>query len=449
MATSAVSSGGLDVATIVSQLMTVEQRPVAKLDAKVSNYNAKLSSLGLIKSQISGFQTAAQNLGGSGSTSLLAFTATSSDTTALTATADSTAVAGVYSLNVTTLAQAQKLAAAGKVSDTTAISAGASTVTFNVGGTSTNIQIAAGATLQDMRAAINSANIGVTATIVNDGSATPFRLALSSNNSGTSNAISSITVQAGGDSAVNDLLAFNPTANPPVTTTMAQTVAAQNAVFTVNGIPVTKSSNTISDAIQGVTLTLSKATSSTLTVSNDTSAVSSKVAAFVKSYNDLFSVLKNSTAFKSKAPLEGDSTVRSLQSQMRDIATSTVSGGTMSRLFEVGITFTASGTMQLDSAKLNSAMNTNLNDVANLFNSATGFATKFDAWATTTLAGGGTIDTKTQAINKSITDIGTERDKLQARLTGLQKQYTMQFTNVNTMLQSMSQTSAYLSRQLG
>lgn len=445
----ATSATGLDVNNIVSQLMTVERRPVAKLDAREANYQAKLTSLGLIKSQISGFQTAAQNIGSSGSSSLLAFKTTSSDATALTASANSTAVAGIYSLNVTSLAQAHKLAAAGQVSDTTAISSGASTVTLTVGATSTDIQIAAGATLQDMRSAINAANTGVTATIVNDGSATPFRLALSSNNSGTSNAISSITIQAGGDAAVNDLLAYNPTANAPTTITMAQTVPALNAVFTVNGIPVTKSSNTITDAIQGVTMTLSKATASTLTVERDTTAVNDKVASFVKAYNDLVGAIKKSTAYKSNAALEGDSTLHTLQTQMRDIATSSVSGGTMSRLFEVGITFKTDGTMQLDSAKLNTAMATDFNDVSNLFSSATGFATKFDTWASTALNAGGTISTKTDGINQSIKNIGTERDKLNMRLVNIEKQYRTQFSKLDGMLASMNQTSAYLSRQLG
>jgi flagellar hook-associated protein 2 len=226
--------------------------------------------LGTIKGLVSGFQTAVQNL----STSLQANSATSSNTSVLSATASSAAAAGTYSFNITTLAQAQRLAAAGQTSDTTAISTGASTVTFTVGTTSTDVTIAAGATLQDIRAAINTANIGVTATIVNDGSGTPYRLSLSADNEGTSNAISSITVQTGGDAAVNDLLAYNPTTNAPAPAVpMTQTLAAANADFTVNGIHIIKSSNTITDAIQGVTLTLTNNSTATLTIAHDTNAI--------------------------------------------------------------------------------------------------------------------------------------------------------------------------------
>ncbi len=457
-ATSATTSTNIDVNSIVSQLMTVERQPITKLNTKEASYNAKLTALGLIKSQVSNFQTAVQSLGSSSSSSLLAFKATSSDTTAFSASADSTAVAGTYSLNVTTLAQANKLAAAGQASDTSAIATGTSTVTFVVGTTSTNIPIAAGATLQDVRTAINAANIGVTATIVNDGNAlTPYRLALSANASGVSNAINSITIQAGGDAAINDLLAYNPTANVPTPAVpMTQTVAAQNANFTVNGVQISKASNTVTDAIQGVTLTLSKeATPATLTVTRDSTAVTSAVTAFVKAYNDMYTALKNSSAYSSTAALAGDSSIRTIQAQLRSIASAAVSGGTMTQLFEVGVSSQADGTLKLDSAKLSSAMSTNFSDVAHLFNSATvvnsatgGYATQFDAWATRTLAIDGIITNKTNGFNQSIKNISAQRSTLETRMVGIEKRYRTQFSALDGMLTSMNNTSTYLTQQL-
>lgn len=453
MATTTAASNSIDVASLVSQLMAVERQPITKLNTKTTAYQAKISALGLIKSNVSSFQTAVQALGSSSSSSLLAFKATPSDATVLSASASSTAVAGSYSINVTTLARAQNLAAAGQTLDTDPIGTIASTATFTVGATSTDISIAAGATLQDIRTAINAANIGVTATIVNDGSGSPYRLAISSNNTGLSNSVSSITVKLGGDDAINSLLSYNPTENTPVpapAVPMAQTVAAVNAVFTVNGIQIIKASNIVTDAIEGVTLTLSKeATPATLTVARDTAAVSDKVAGFVKAYNDLYSALKNSTAYKSKSALEGDATLRSFMTQMRGIASAAVSGGTLTNMYQVGLTFKADGTMQLDSAALSSAMGTNFNDVANLFNSATGYATTFGSWATSANAVGGTIDTKTAGFNTSITNIATQISTLEARMTQLQKQYTTTYSNLNVLLSSMGKTSAYLSQQLG
>jgi flagellar hook-associated protein 2 len=441
----------LDVPSLVSQLMTAERQPINKLNTKSAGYQSQISALGLITSKVSAFQTAVQALGSTSSSSLLAYTASSSNATAVSATAGTTAVAGTYSVNVTTLAKAQRLAAAGQTSDTSAISAGASTVTFTVGTTSTDVTIAAGATLQDIRAAINAANIGITATIVNDGSGSPYRLSLSSNNEGTSNAISSITVQAGGDAAVNDLLAYNPTTNAPVPAPgvpMTQTVAAANADFTVNGIHIIKSSNTITDAIQGVTLTLSAENSAaTLTVARDTAAVSTAASTFVQAYNDLYSSMKNAAAYKSGSALTGDATLRSLQTQMRDIASTAVSGGNLTHLFDVGITFKADGTMQLDSTKLNSAMTASFNDVATLFNSTTGFGTRFDQWATSALSVDGTIANHTTAINQRISQITDQITTLEARMKVLEKQYSAQYTALDVALTSMNKTSEYLTQQ--
>jgi flagellar hook-associated protein 2 len=425
--------------------MTNERQPINTLNTKVTNTQAKISSLGTIKSLASGFQTAIQNL----TASLQANSVTSSNTSVASATAGSSAATGTYSLNITTLAQAQRLAAAGQASDTSAISTGASTVTFTVGTTSTDVKIAAGATLQDMRTAINAANIGVTATIVNDGSGTPYRLSLSSDKEGTSNAISSITTA--GDTAVNNLLAYNPAGNPVVT--MAQTVPAANAVFTVNGIAMTKPSNTVTDAIQGVTLTLTNNSTATLTVARDTAAISTATSGFVDAYNALHSQLKiraaYATATTAAGDLAGDGTLRLMTDQLRGIfgtAATPASGGSLTNLSQVGITTQTDGSLKLDSTKLNTAVASNYSDVANLFTSATGFATKMNAWATSVVKTGGAIDTHTDSLNTTIKRYNDQISTLEVRMTALQKQYTTTYTNLNTMLNSMNSTSAYLTQ---
>jgi flagellar hook-associated protein 2 len=445
------SAGTLDVPALVSQLMAIERQPIDKLNTKVSSYQAKISSFGTLNGLASGFQSAVQGL----NTSLAGYSATASDTSVFSASASSTAVSGTYSINVTTLAKATKLAAAGQLLDTAAISTGASTVRFTVGTTNTDIAITAGASLQNIRAAINAANIGVTATIINDGSGTPYRLSLSSDNTGLSNAINNITVLTGGDTAINDLMAYNPTQNTPApapAVPMAQTVAAANADFTVNGIQIIKSSNTVADAIPGVTLTLSKTgTPATLTVARDTSAVSKAVSGFVDAYNALTSQLKSRSAYgspTSAAPvLAGDGTVRLMLDQLRNILLTGASGGTLTSLSQVGISTQADGTLKLDSSKLSSAMTTNFSDVTNLFSGATGFATRLDTWATSVVQTGGLIDARTTSLNTSIKEYNDRISKLEARMKVLQKQYTTTYTNLNTMLSNMNATSNYLTQQ--
>jgi flagellar hook-associated protein 2 len=287
--------------------------------------------------------------------------------------------------------------------------------------------------------------MGVSATIVNDGSGTPYRLALSSNNTGASNSLKITTDGAG--NGVDNLLAYDPGG----TKKLAQTVAAQNAVFDVNGIAISKPSNTITDAIQGVTLTLSNVTAAlspvTLTVARDTAAVSTAASTFVQAYNDLYTSMKNSTAYKSGSALTGDATLRSLQIQMRDIASTPVGSGNLTNLFQVGISFKADGTMQLDNTKLNSAMSSGFSDVSALFNSTTGFGTRFDQWATSTLAIDGTMANHTSAINKHISEISDQISTLETRMTALQKQYSAQYTALDVALTRMNQTSTYLTQQ--
>lgn len=385
----ATSSAGLDVNGIVSQLMVAERQPLTKLATKEAGYQAKLSAYGSIKSSFSNFQAALQGL--NSASKFQALTATASDTSVFSATASSTAVPGTYSLEVTSLAQAQKLVAAGKTSSTDAIGSGtATTVTFDFGtisgGTLTggvysgatfasngngtkNITIdSSNNSLQGIRDAINAADIGVKASIINDGSGTPYRLALSSDSNGVSN---SVKVSVTGDAAVASLLAHDPAG----TQNLSETVTAQNANFKLNGVTVTKTSNTITDAVEGITLTLSKvsAAPTTLTVARDTASISSSIAGFVKTYNDLATTLKNASSYdaanKRGAILQGDATVRSLQTQLRGIVGSAVTGtpGDLTTLSSIGVSFQTDGSLAVDQTKLNDAINNHFDEIASLF----------------------------------------------------------------------------------
>jgi flagellar hook-associated protein 2 len=316
-----------------------------------------------------------------------------------------------------------------------------------------DVTIPAGATLQDIRAAINAADIGVTASIINDGSATPYRLVLTADKAGASNGISSIAVS--GDSAISGLLTFSSATPNPAPPAMSQSAAAQDASFTVNGIPITSATNTVADAIQGVTLTLKSetTTATTLTVARDTAAVEAAAAKVVESYNALATQLKTLTAYgtssKKAGALAGDGTVRQMLDQLRNIFLTPASGGTLSYLAEVGITTQAGGTLKLDSGKLSSALATDFDDVVNLFNGATGFATRMDDWATSITETGGLIFNKTESLNDSIDNYTEQIEQLEKRMTALQKQYTTTYSNLNMLLSSMNDTSNYLTSQFG
>ncbi|OGT07420.1 MAG: flagellar hook protein FliD, partial [Gallionellales bacterium RBG_16_57_15] len=192
-------------------------------------------------------------------------------------------------------------------------------------------------------------------------------------------------------------LAHDP-AGLPAAQHLSQTVTAQNADFKVNGVTVSKTSNTVSDVIQGVTLTLSKVTTSpvTLTVARDTATVSSSIASFVKAYNDLAGTLKNLSAYDAAnqkgAILQGDSTVRSLQSQLRSMLSTPVVGtsGALTTLSDVGVSFQKDGTLAVNQTKLDSVMASNFSDIASLFASvgkATDSLVSFSGATSSTKAG--------------------------------------------------------------
>ena len=390
-ATSATTSANIDVNGIVSQLMTLEQQPINKLNAREAGYQAKLSAYGSVQGALSSLQGAATLLGSASRTQ--AQSASSSDSTSVTASATGTAAPGVYGIDVTALAQAQRLVAMGQASQTAAIGSGvATTLSFDMGTISggtfnANTGLYTGAsyassgsgiqtvtidssnnTLQGIRDAINTANIGVTASIINDGGASPYRLVLSSSSTGKAN---SIKIAVTGDATVSTLLSHDPAA----VQNLSEVATAQNSAFKINGIAISKSGNTITDAIPGATVNLNKITTSTtnITVAADTSSITSAVSGFVKAYNDVATTLKNVSAYnpaaKQGAILQGDSTIRTLQSQLHNLLTSPISGvsGSYSNLSSIGVSFQKDGSLAVDSTKLNSALASGFSNVASLF----------------------------------------------------------------------------------
>ncbi len=456
-----------DVPALVSQLMAVERRPVDTLNASVADNESRISSLGTLSSLVASFQSATRTL----NTALTQFTATASAAGAFAATAGSTAVPGDYSVEVSRLAQAQNLVAAGQASASAAIGDGTpTTLSFDFGtvsgGTFAN-GVYSGAsftsdgnapaaividstnnTLAGIRDAINAANFGVSATLVNDGSGTPFRLALASTETGAARSLR-IGV-SGGDGSLAGLLAYDPAG----TQNLSQTRAAQDASLTVNGIPIASTRNAVEGAIQGVTLTLTGTTAAaaTLTVARDVEAIKSAASGFVDAYNALASQLKSRTAFGSSTAaagsLAGDATVRGLQDQLRDLFNTPAAGGSFARLAEVGIAFQKDGSLALDSAAFESAVASDFSGVLNLFSSPTGYATRLLTLANATIGVGGSFDLRTQTLRDRIKNQNDEIERQEIRLDAIQQRLTREFTNLNLLLSRLNSTSTFLSQQL-
>jgi flagellar hook-associated protein 2 len=382
----------LDVNGIVSKLMSVERQPLTTLDSKEASFQAKLSGFGTLKGALSQFQTSVGAL--SNISQFQAVRVTAGDATIVSASAVGAATPGTYALEVTKLAQVQKLAAAGQASDSAAIGNGVisfdlgvisggsfdapsgkytgASFTTNGAGIKTVTIDDSNHSLSGIRDAINKANIGIAATIVNDGGTSPYRLVLTNAVSGKT---SSLKISVTGDAPLAALLAHNP-GSAPGSQAFSETLTAQNAEFKIDGIAVSKGSNTVSDAITGVTLNLGKTnvgSTTNITVARDTASLLTSVNAFVKAYNDISQTLRDAGAYnattKQASILNGEASVRTIQTQIRNVLTTPVAGGAsaFSRLSSVGVTLQKDGLLAVDSTKLQAAMDSNFNDLAGLF----------------------------------------------------------------------------------
>jgi flagellar hook-associated protein 2 len=398
MATSSIGSSSIDVNAIVAQLMQVESRPITVLQSKEAAILAKVSAYGTVKSSLSSFQNAVGTL--SKASTFSSLTAASADATVVAASASSIASAGNYNVTVNALAQAQSLSSSGQASTISSVGGGtATTISFQFGSISggalaagkyTGAAFTADATvstksvvidssnnsLQGIRDAINKAGVGVTASLVNDGApGTPFHLLLTSTATGLARSMK--ISSDGADAAVTALLAYDPAA----TQNFTQTAVAQNASVTVNGLAVSSATNTVSDAIAGVTLNLAKAGATTVSVANNTASVASAIQALVKSYNDTNTTLKTMTGYnpttKKGGILLGDSTIQSIQSKLRATFASALTGtgsSALTNVTQIGVAFQKDGTLTLDNAKLQTALSAHFDDFSALF-AATGKAT--------------------------------------------------------------------------
>lgn len=457
MATSSISSpgisSGLDVNGIISKLMELERIPLTKLNMRETDYQAKVSAYGTIKSTLSSLRTAANAL--QNTATFTSNTASVSDSTVLSASASTTAAAGTYNISVTQLAKFHTVrsnTAYAATSDT--FNSGTLAIKIH-GGAAVNVTIDnTNNTLAGIRQAINNANAGVTATIVNDGSTN--RLVLRSNTSGSVGDIN-VTVTEDGLTAGTHALTGIDSAS------LVQTQAADDAMLNINGIDITRTSNTISDAVDGVTLNLTKGTlaspgTTVLTVASDKSATTTAINSFVKAYNDVVNLLKTDTTYnsttKTAAVLSGDGAIRSLQSQLSSLEHTSVSGvaGGISTLSDIGVSVQKDGTLAVDSTKLSAALADSNKDVTSLFTQMTsgneGIGVKFSTALQSILGFDGLIASRTSGLQTSIKDIGTTRDALNLRLTQIEARYRAQFTALDQLTASMNKTSQYLTQQL-
>ena len=453
-------SSGLDVEGLVTQLMALEKAPLTALAKKQSVAQTKISALGSLKSILSSVQTAAKafvpSTGQTASEKLSSYSASIADATIASVTTSGKAVAGTYSLKVDQLAKAHQI-----VSATTAFSpADAEGVTrLTTGGTltialgtasdgdatkTTSIAIDDGASIESIRDKINGASAGVSAVIVN-GTAGK-QLVLTGDTSGDNQFITLSGVDGlsydGSGSGVDEF---------------SQAQAAQGSKLTLNGIEVTASTNTVTTAVDGLTLNLlaesaEDADATSITVTRSTSSLTNAVTAFVKAFNGYSTTAASLGSYnattETAGTLNGDSTLRSAQNKMRSLLTNVpaeLSGSTYKLLSNIGVSLQKDGTLTVDSTKLSDAINKDFTGVTKLL-SAVG--TAFDEAIDGLTGTEGTIAARTEGINATIQRYEKQYEQIELRLGSIEKRYRTQFTSLETLISGMNSTSAYLTQQL-
>lgn len=474
MAITGIGSG-LDISSIVSALVEADGAPKsAQLTRLESATTEKFTALGSFRSALSTFQGVLEKLNSADLYEKRS--ATSGDSKTFSVTADSTASVGSYDVQVFNLAQSSKVALRGQANATDAVGTG--TLTITAGDTSVDIDITdANSNLAGIRDAINakSADSGISATVVSDpNGGGGSRLVLASNKSGTGNDISVAVTTDGADTGDLASLAytppattdFEPTAVDPLDPLAPRVISyARDANLSIDGLSISSASNTISDAIDGVTLTLKAAQSQedidagnsvSLSVGLDKAGVRTSLQSFVDGYNAMMKSINSLTSVTSvggedgeplAAALVGDASVRSVVSALRTEMTS-VARGDVRILADLGITTQSDGTLAIDSDKLDDALDNNFDALSNFLSGEDGLMGRLDAKLDPYTKDGGIIEGRTNSLQKTLSGIDEQREQLERRLSSMETRLLAQFNAMDSLVANLSSTSTYLTSQL-
>lgn len=475
MAISSAGLGsGLDINSIVSQLVAVEQQPIKLLQAKVSTLQTKMSVFGQVKSELSALQDAASALMSSSTWSGMGFT--SGNTAALSGTATSTAVAGSHTVTVNNLVTGQTLKTAAVTTGTAMGTSGTLTfykgyyntdspIKFVTSGAADTVTVSSTDTLSDVVASINakSSTLGVTASIVSSGG--KDQLVIRGNTAGASAAFQ-VDASAGleqlrympSDAVTSGGAAVASAATSAQDMTYGQLAA--DASVTIDGITVTSATNTVSDALTGVTLNLlaPTTTSTQITINTDKATMKAKIQAFQDAYNTLYADLKTQTAYnattKTGGPLLGDNTASSLQSMLRTlVGAAGPASSTLGRLSDLGLEIQKDGSIKTNTTKLDTALQ-NPTNVKNFFaavagtSSGNGIAKRVYDFAFGALGVGGNVSGHSTAFQKSIDQNNATISKFNDHIVAYRKQLLAQYTALDTRMAKLNGLSSYVSQQI-
>ena len=463
---------GLDVNSIISSLVAIEQVPLTGLQTKASAISSQISAVGQIQSLLATLQTSAATL--ADKASWTSMSVSSSQASAVSATASTTKPpsAGAFSVQVQSLAQGQSgvtsavpsgstLGAGtlkiqlGSYSDTSALPP-----TFSVGSSSAiSINVEAGASLTSIAAQINSASAGVTATIVNGSNGQ--QLLLQSASTGAAQGFTMQATDAG--TPVAGLTALSTLAFDPSQGAYGQGSSSiqygANAQASINGVPVSSPSNTLSDAIAGMSFTLSQVTTSpaVISVSQNVTDLVGSISGFVSAYNAVNDLINTDTAYDAVSgtagPLQGHAGTLGLQRTLARLI-GTQMGGTAAvyrSLASLGITVGTGGDLAINVGKMGVALSSNPAEVQHFFagdGKGTGLAGQLSSFLTQITGSNGTVTAALNGFNNQLSANSEAQKAVSARAATVQAQLSARYSALDARMASLNSLNNYVTQQI-
>ena len=428
---------GLDLEALVQNLLAAESRPIQLLESRKASIDLRISGFGQVQSALSEFQTAVSAL--NTPDAFRGISASSSDDSVFTTSAAQSAVTGSNVVQVTQLAQNNKFGSQSFIGEDEVIGTGQ--LSFTVGDETFNVDITTeNNTLAQIRDAINAENdnTSVQASIINvdEGS----KLILTANESGIANQINFTVTDDDAnntDDAGLSRLVFG----------IQELDEALDATFLVDGFAVTRTSNEVSDVIQGVTLNLSALGTATVSVSENLGVAKTSLETFVSSYNALISTL----SAQREGALTGENTLLNIESRVRSLFSDSYndSNANINYLFQLGLSVDRDGILSFDSETFDEQIAVNIDEIQNLFtNSDNGFVPALESIIESYIDGDGIISNRTEGLNTEKSTIDDDIERLELRLESTEARLRQRFGTLDSLVSQLNSTGSFLTQQL-
>lgn len=464
---SSIGNNNLDV--LMQSYRTLEERPIRRLESRRETIDNRLSLFNDLKSQLRQLESLAKELSYSGTTSIFGQkSATVSDDSYLTVSAASTAAVTSHTITVNQLAKSDKIVSNQyNLTGTDIESAlGAGTYSFDVtvngSAHQVSVDIAAGddneAILNKIVTAVNNTtDIGISASVIQD-TANTGRLVFISQETGAAYEMSLTDVSGTLLSTIgmNDSVQMSGTSGGYVYNS-----TELNAKIVIDQVSVERNSNSIKDAVSGLTIQLKKTHTAgqspvTVNVENDHESIKSKIQDFIDAYNTVMDFIQKNTGVNTttyeRSALSGDFAVTHLKTQLRNILSDPVSGlsqGDPTILSEIGITTDRGGKLSIsDSTQLDNYLQGNLDQVAALFNSADGFAQRLEVALSDFTAGDGVIERRKDVLQGQVNLINRRIDRLEKSVDRKMEYYRQQFSRLQAQQSMFASQSAFINQFL-